>query len=98
MPITGAYERATASRGAEEPTRLKTVLDRGRDSPSQGKGCVEQLLIFGMTKYRKGPTKDPQRTAKKHYGLSCRKLAPTELNGALYSSARQDFSHAAGLS
>ena len=58
MPITGAYERATASRGAEEPTRLKTVLDRGRDSPSQGKGCVEQLLIFGMTKYRKGPTKD----------------------------------------
>ena len=41
---------------------------------------------------------DPQRTAKEHYGLSCRKLAPTELNGALYSSARQDFSHAAGLS
>ena len=47
-----------------------------------------------MTKYRKGP----QRTAKEHYGLSCRKLAPIELNGALYSSARQDFSHAAGLS
>jgi len=58
MPITGAYERATASRGAEEPTRLKTVLDRGRDSPSQGKGHVEQLLIFGITKYRKGPTND----------------------------------------
>ena len=55
-----------------------------------------------MTKYRKGPTKDsqknPQRTAKEHYGLSCRKLTPIELNGALYSSARQDFSHAAGLS
>jgi len=65
-----------------------------------------------MTKYRKGPTKerytgpqrigntakDPQMTAKEHYGLSCRKLAPFELNGALYSSARQDFSHAAGLS
>ena len=42
--------------------------------------------------------KDPQKTAKEHYGLSCRKLAPTELNGALYSRARQDFSHAAGLS
>ena len=42
--------------------------------------------------------KDPQRTAKEHNGLSCRKLAPTELNGALYSSARQDFSNAAGLS
>jgi len=55
-----------------------------------------------MTKYRKGPTKehytgpqrmgntakDPQMTAKEHYGLSCRKLAPIELNGALYSSAR----------
>ena len=41
--------------------------------------------------------KDPQRTAKDHYGLSCRKLAPIELNGALYSSARQDFSNAAGL-
>ena len=59
----------------------------------------------GMTKYRKGPakdhegpTKDAQRTAKEHYGLSCRKLAPIELNGALYSSACQDFSHAAGLS
>ena len=70
----------------------------------------------GMTKYRKGPTKehytkpqrigntakDPQRTAKEHYGLRCRKLAPIELIGALpvslYSSARQDFSHAAGLS
>jgi len=65
-----------------------------------------------MAKYRKGPTKehytgpqrigntakDPQKTAKEHYGLSCRKLAPIELNGALYSSARQDFSHAAGLS
>jgi len=25
-------------------------------------------------------------------------LAPIELNGVLYSSARQDFSHAAGLS
>ena len=62
MPITGAYERATASRGAEEPTRLKTVLDRGRDSPSQGKGRVEQLLIFGMTKYRKGTTNDLQRS------------------------------------
>jgi len=46
-----------------------------------------------MTKYRNGP----QRTAKEHYELSCRKLAPIELNGALYSSARQDFSHAAGL-
>ena len=54
-------------------------------------------LPNGMTKYRKGPTKDPQRTAKEHYGLSCRKLTPIELNGALYSSARQDFSHAAGL-
>ena len=43
----------------------------------------------GMTKYRKGPTKDPQRTAKEHYGLSCRKLAPIELNGALYSSAQR---------
>ena len=42
--------------------------------------------------------KDQQRTAKEHNGLSCRKLAPTELNGALYSSARQDFSNAAGLS
>ena len=42
--------------------------------------------------------KDPQRTAKEHYGLSCRKLAPIELSSALYSSARQDFSHAAGLS
>jgi len=42
--------------------------------------------------------KDPQRTAKERYGLSCRKLAPIELNGALYSSAHQDFSHAAGLS
>ena len=55
----------------------------------------------GMTKYRKGPqrtAKDPQRTAKEHYGLSCRKLAPIELNGALHSSAPQDFSHAAGLS
>ena len=51
-----------------------------------------------MTKYHKGSTKDPQKTAKEHYGLSCRKLAPIELNGALYSSARQDFSHAAGLS
>ena len=51
-----------------------------------------------MTKYRKGPTKDSQRTAKEHYGLSCRKLAPAELSGALYSSARQDFLHAAGLS
>ena len=40
-----------------------------------------------MTKYGKGP----QRTAKVHYGLSCRKLAPIELNGALYSCARQDF-------
>ena len=49
-------------------------------------------------KDHKGPTKDPQRTAKEHYGLSCRKLAPIELNGALYSSPRQDFSHAAGLS
>ena len=49
-------------------------------------------------KDHKGPTKDPQSTAKEHYGLSCRKLAPIELNGALYSSARQDFSHAAGLS
>ena len=53
-----------------------------------------------MTKYRKGPTKehytgpqrigntakDPQRTAKEHYVLSCRKLALIELNGALYSS------------
>ena len=71
-----------------------------------------QLSICGMTKYRKGPAKehytgpqrigstakDPQRTAKEHYGLSCRKLAPVELNGALSSSARQDFSHAAGLS
>jgi len=56
------------------------------------------LLTCGMTKYRKGPTKYRQRTAKEHYGLSCRKLAPIELNGALYSSARQDFSHAAGLS
>jgi len=46
-----------------------------------------------MTKYRNGP----QRTAKEHYELSCRKLAPIELNGALYSSARQDFSHAADL-
>ena len=57
-------------------------------------------LHCGMTKYRKGPqrtTKDPQRTAKEHYGLSCRKLTPIELNGALYCSARQDFSHAAGL-
>ena len=50
-------------------------------------------LQHGMTKYRKGP----QRTAKEHYGLSCRKLTPIELNGVLYSSARQDFSHAAGL-
>ena len=50
--------------------------------------------MSGMTKYRKGP----QKTAKEHYGLSCRKLAPIELNSALYSSARQDFSHAAGLS
>ena len=59
-------------------------------------------------KDRKGPqrtakgigntTKDPQRTAKEHYGLSCRKLAPIELNGALYASAHQDFSHADGLS
>ena len=49
-------------------------------------------------KDHKGPTKDPQRTANEHYGLSCRKLAPIELNDALYSSARQDFSHAAGLS
>jgi len=74
-----------------------------------------QAILFGMTKYRKGPqrttkehytgphrigntAKDPQRTAKEHYGLGCRKLAPIELNGALYSSARQDFSHAAGLS
>ena len=63
----------------------------------------------GPTKNHKGPqrsiTQDhrgsaiPQRTAKEHYGLSCRKLVPIgELNGALYSSARQDFSHAAGLS
>ena len=51
-------------------------------------------LVPGMTKYRKGS----QRTAKEHYGLSCRKLAPIELNCALYSSARQYFSHAAGLS
>ena len=38
-----------------------------------------------MTKYRKGPqktTKDPQRTAKEHYGLSGRKLVLIELNGA----------------
>ena len=42
--------------------------------------------------------KHPQRPAKAHYGLSCRKLAPIELNGALYSSERQDFSHAVGLS
>jgi len=41
---------------------------------------------------------DPERTAKEHYGLSCKKLAQIELNGALYSSVRQDFSHAAGLS
>ena len=33
----------------------------------------------------------PQRTAEEHYRLSCRKLAPIELNGALYSSACQDF-------
>ena len=59
---------------------------------------LASVLCSGMTKYRKGPTKDPQRTAKEHYGLSCRKLAPVELNGALYSSARQNFSHAAGLS
>ena len=57
--------------------------------------------VLGMTKYRKGPqrtAKDPQRTTKEHYELSCRKLAPIELNGALYFNARQDFSHAAGLS
>ena len=42
--------------------------------------------------------KDPQRTAKEHYGLSCRKLAPIELDGTSYSSVRQDFSHAAGVS
>jgi len=54
----------------------------------------KQSVSIGMTKYRKWPTKD----RKEHYGLSCRKLAPIELNGALYSSARQDFSHAAGLS
>jgi len=48
----------------------------------------------GMTKYRKGP----QRTAKEHYGLTCTKLAPIELNGPLYTSALQDFSHADGLS
>jgi len=50
---------------------------------------------LNTAKDHKGPTKDPQ---KEHYGLSCRKLAPIELNGALYSSVRQDFSHAAGLS
>jgi len=42
--------------------------------------------------------KDPQRTAKEHYGLSCRKLAPLELNGALYSNACQDFSKLANFS
>ena len=42
--------------------------------------------------------KDPQRTAKEHYGLSCRKLAPLELNGALYSNACQDFSKLAHFS
>ena len=39
----------------------------------------------GMTKYHKGPQKT-QRIAKEHYGLGCRKLAPTEIN------ARQDSS------
>ena len=56
------------------------------------------LIPQTTAKDHKGPTKDPQRTAKEHYGLSCRKLAPIELNCALYSSARQYFSHAAGLS
>ena len=46
------------------------------------------------TKDRKGPTKDRKGALE----LSCRKLAPIELNGALYSTARQDFSHAAELS
>jgi len=49
-----------------------------------------------MTKYRKGPTKDRKgalrRTAKEHYRLGCRKLAPIEISGALYSNARQDSS------
>jgi len=49
--------------------------------------------IIGMTKYRKGPTKDRKgalrRTAKEHYRLGCRKLAPIEINGALYSNACQ---------
>jgi len=42
--------------------------------------------------------KDPQMTAKEHYGLSCRKLAPLKLNGALYSNACQDFSKLAHFS
>jgi len=31
-------------------------------------------------------------TAKEHYELVCRKLAPIEINGALYSNARQNSS------
>ena len=64
------------------------------------------VTLAGMTKYHRGPqntikdrkgalhriAKDPQRTAKEHYGLGCRKLAPIEISGALYSSARQDSS------
>ena len=61
--------------------------------------CTTQQQANGMTKYRKGPQMTAkehytglQRTAKEHYVLGCRKLAPIEINGALYSNAHQDSS------
>ena len=87
----------TNIQGGPKKVKPQTWLSRALYSSSSGMTKYRKGPQR-TTKDRKGPTKDPQRTANGHYGLSCRKLAPIELNGALYSSARQDFSHAAGLS
>ena len=50
--------------------------------------AIHSIAMHSLTQDCKGP----QRTAKENYGLGCRKLAPIEINGALYSNACQDSS------
>ena len=88
MCLPGTYNTYTTHRMASD-LRCRQLND-----------CCESCMHCSVhkktTKDRKGAlhrtAKDPQRTSKEHYGLGCRKLAPTEINGALYSNARQDSS------
>jgi len=45
----------------------ETDNENGDGYPSHIHSLFEVCAISGMTKYHKGPTKDPQRTAKEHY-------------------------------